>query len=69
MPARFPGLWRRSLHFRARPSSAARGRNDEVSHFHVRTGERIVTTDSKTFILLAGLMALFLALGQLLGGS
>jgi heat shock protein HtpX len=28
-----------------------------------------VTTDAKTFILLAGLMALFLALGQLLGGS
>ncbi|HEX7024064.1 MAG TPA: zinc metalloprotease HtpX [Gemmatimonadales bacterium] len=28
-----------------------------------------MTTDSKTFILLAGLMGLFLALGQLLGGS
>ena len=28
-----------------------------------------MTTDSKTFILLAGLMAMFLALGQLIGGS
>jgi heat shock protein HtpX len=31
--------------------------------------KRTMTTDSKTFILLAGLMALFLGLGQLFGGT